>query len=249
MDVAELMGFSAASVEGAEASPPEIDAPEEVLDQETAPVDPQPVATDPIDVDAIVAARLAEIEAQRQAQAAREEEVRQAQIRAQLRQQEDRNWQGLRKELVDEGLGAAADKIQQHRSFLSQERDEAFMERDLMAKANDALVAILQDRFPGEFEGIVADAKTLMPYSSYDEMQGTLGQRKSLTSAKDAEIARLNQQIAELQARTGALSRPLDADRVEAGGTGIPVSTTVTDPRKATNWGEWQAAVNASLRR
>lgn len=249
MDVSELMGFPAAKVDGAEASPPEMNAPDEVLDQAVAPVDSQPVHTDPaVDVDAIVQARLAEIETQRQAQEQRAEEARQAQIRTQMRQQENQNWLGVRKELTDEGLVAVADKIQAHRSFLSQERDEAMMERDLMAKANDALVAILQDRFPGDFEGIVADAKTLMPYSSYDEMQGSLGQRRNLTSAKDAEIARLNQQLNEIQTQLGVTQRPESADRVESGGTGIPVQSGVSDYRKATSLDEWAMLINAQRR-
>lgn len=248
MDVAELMGFSAAGVEGAEASPPEASAPEEVLDQTVAPADSQPAVTEPVDVDAIVQARLAEIEARNQIKAEREEQARQAQIRAQLRQQEDLNFRGIRKELTDEGLGAVAEKIQQHRSFLSQERDEAFMERDLMAKANDALVAALQDRYPDEFEAIVADAKTLMPYGSFDEMQGTLNQRRNLTSAKDAEIARLTQQLNEIQTQLGVTQRSPLADRVESGGTGIPVSTGVTDYRKATSLDEWARLVDAQRR-
>lgn len=248
MDVTELMGVPAADVEGAEASPPEVTAPVEALDQAVAPAESQPVGADPVDVDAIVQARLAEIEAQRQVQAERAEQARQAQIRAQLRQQEDQTFQGVRKELVNEGLTEVADKLQQHRSFLSQERDEAFMERDLMAKANDALVAALQDRYPTEFEAIVADAKTLMPYGSFDEMQGNLTQRRSMTSAKDAEIQRLQQELAQIQTQLGVTQRSPLADQVESGGTGIPVSTGVNDYRKAESLDQWAQLVNAQRR-
>jgi hypothetical protein len=248
VDVSELMGFPAVGVEGAEASPPETSAPEVVPDQTDAPADPQPVAPDPVDVEAVVQARLEQFQAEQQARAQQEEQARQAQIRLQMRQQEELNWQTTRKELVSEGLDTAAEKIQKHRSFLSQERDEAMMERDLMAKANDALVAILQFRHPDEFEEIVADAKTLLPYHSFDEMQGTLSQRANLTSAKDAEIARLKQQMADLQTQMGAVTRPHDADRVESGGTGIPVSTSTADPRKAQSLDEWAAIVNSRFR-
>ncbi len=117
-----------------------------------------------------------------------------------------------------------------------------------MAKANDALVAVIQDRFPGEFEMIVADAKTLMPYGSYDEMHGSLSQRRNLTSEKDSEIARLKQQLTDIQTQLGVTQRPEYADRVESGGTGIPVSSAITDPRKTTSLDEWARVVNSQRR-
>lgn len=258
MDVSNLFPDmnAAVGVQGAMSSPPDAAAPVEMLDQETAP-DEQPVVIDDVpDIEAILQEKIAaeqerdhlraERERERQ-EAERLKEQQQFELRNRLRQQEADNARKFAAELNNEDP-ALAGRFMQHRSFLEQERDEAQAQADIYAKMTDAVMLVLKHEAPDLEQKVLARAQTLMPYQTPEEMDQFLSQQASQQSAKDAEIRRLEQMVSELQTQIGVHARSPLADRVETGGTGIPVTTSKTDPRQATSMEEWAAIVAANRR-
>ena len=247
MDVSEQIpgAFSAVVEPGAEPSPPEAVAPEMQAEpvSETPPVAPDPTP----DVDTLVQQRVAEIEAQRAAEAQRAKEQQEQELRMRLRMQEAQNAQAFAAELGNEDQ-QLAQRFLQHRTFLEQERDEAFIQRDNGLKALDAVMLVLERDNPDLAQTVIAKAQTLMPYQTHEEMTNFLTQQAHQTSAKDAEISRLQAQIDALTQQVGAIGRDPNADRVETGGTGLPVTTSLTDPRQAQSWQEWALAVQQTTR-
>lgn len=245
VEIAELIpgAFSAADTPEAVPSPSEAVAPEMEPGLETAPeTTPSPDPTP--DIDTLVNERVAAYEAARQAEAQRIQEQRQEELRLRLRQQEAANAQAFAAELSQEDQ-ALAQRFVQHRSFIEQERDEAFVQRDNSLKALDAAMLVLERENPELMQKVIAQAQTLMPYQTHEEMSNFLTQQSNQTAAKDAVIQQMQAQIDQLTQQMSALGRDPNADRVETRGTGLPVTTTVTDPSKASNWQEWVAAVQA----
>ena len=248
MDVSDQVpgAFSAVVEPGAEPSPPEAVAPESVAEPEVSAA--PPVAPDPTpDIDTLVQQRVDALETQRLATEQQAKEREQEQMRLQMRQQVSQNAVAFASELGNEDP-SLAQRFMQIKSFVEQERDEAFVQRDNGLKALDAVMLVLERDAPELAQKVIATAKTLMPYQTHEEMGNFLTQQANQTSAKDAEIARLQSQIDALTQQVGGISRDPNADRVETGGTGIPVAGTVTDPRQAQNWAEWQLAVQQAAR-
>lgn len=246
MDVSELIpgAFSAVVEPGAEPSPPEAVAPELIAEPQ-APETP-PVAPDPTpDIDTLVQQKVEAIEAQRAAEAQRVYEQEQEKLRWQMRQQVDQHAQALAVDLSNEDQ-TLAQRFLQVKSFVEQERNEAFVQRDNATKALDALVLVLERESPEKVQQVIAKAKALMPYQTHEEMGDVLTQQASQYAAKDAVISDLQAQIDALTQQVGGISRDPNADRVETGGTGIPVTTSLTDPSKAQSWAEWLSAVQTT---
>lgn len=244
MDVSDLIpgAFSAVVEPGAEPSPPEAVAPE----LQAEPVsDARPVAPDPTpDLDTLVQQKVDAIEAQRAAEAQRAYEQEQERMRWQMRQQVDQHAQAFAADLTNEDQ-TLGQRFLQIKSFVEQERDEAFAQRDNGLKALDAVMLVLERDNPDLAKKVIASAQTLMPYQTHEEMTNFLTQQANQTSAKDAEISGLQAQIDALTQQVGGISRDPNADRVETGGTGIPVTTSLTDPSKAQSWDQWKASVAA----
>jgi hypothetical protein len=197
------------------------------------------------DIETLVQQKVDAIEAQRAAEEQRTREAEQERMRWQMRQQVSQSTQTLASKIGDEYDPEIARQFLQLQAFAEQERNEAFSQRDNGLKALDAVMLVLERDNPELAQQVIAKAQTLMPYQTHEEMGNFLAQQANQDAAKDAVIAGLQAQIDALTQQVGGISRDPNADRVETGGTGIPVSSGLTDPRKAQSWDEWLAAVQA----
>jgi tetratricopeptide (TPR) repeat protein len=163
--------------------------------------------------------RIAEYEAERAQERARQDQL--AQWKAQMvRQQDEQQAQELAKQLHDELGPEAAQQFVQRRTFLAQERDNAWSRAGQMENALEALTLALEHETPDKVSAIVSRAEALLSYGTHEERVRVLEQERQQNEAVNARFATMEQTIRDLQMQLEAQRRDPRADAVEGARAG-----------------------------
>lgn len=224
----QLAAWVAGDDQGAVASPPDASAPPvEDVAPVTAEAETEPASETPPDIDAVMQelealkAREAEREAQetqKRTEAERLKAERDAKVAEDLRIAEANEFAKNLREL-HEVDPEGAKKLAQHRSFLEQDRQHFMHEAQLNAKMVDAVSIAIETLLPPEqVQALMDRAKSLMPYNSYEDMQGFIGQQVQREQTANERIQQLEAELAEAKRASVAQQRNPAIDQVERSG-------------------------------
>jgi signal transduction histidine kinase len=136
--------------------------------------------------------------------------------RAQERARQDQ----LARQLHDELGPEAAQQFVQRRTFLAQERDNAWSRAGQMENALEALTLALEHETPDKVSAIVSRAEALLSYGTHEERVRVLESERQQNEAVNSRFATMEQTIRDLQMQLEAQRRDPRADAVEGARAG-----------------------------
>lgn len=204
------------------------------LDETATPDEGLETEVVPDDDATLLKQKVAEYEAKLEEQKAKEYEREQAVAAAMERLEREKDEKAAAELLasLEDNDPELAEQFKQNRGYLVQKLTQTQQENQKFTNAIEALTLALEKNHPDIVQAVIDEAQTLMDYPDYQAKLDALERRKAGQKAESERVQSLEKQLAELQLKLDAASRPKGADAVEGGTTGAGATS------------EWQTAGN-----